>query len=65
VTVEDEQQPKPRKFPPWFGTDLHVDNDPEIEAEGRSLGDRVVRVEDDDPAWYARVLESLGTSGSH
>jgi len=34
----------PRKYPPWFGIFAHVDNDPEIEAEGRALGYRVILV---------------------
>ena len=61
---EGSQQPKPRKFPPWFGIELHVDNDPAIEAEGRSLGYRVVLVGEDDLNWHAIVLENLGTTDS-
>jgi len=45
---------------PWFAIGLHVDNDPQIEAEGRSLGYRVALVGEDDAGWRAMSRAIFG-----
>jgi hypothetical protein len=49
----------PRKYPPWFGIDLHVDNDPEIAAEGDALGYRVVPIDSGAEDFAQTVREGL------
>lgn len=53
--------PCPRKFPPWFGISVHVDNDPEIQREGLALGYRVILVSQDAPDFARQVRPALST----
>ena len=49
----------PSKYPPAFGIDLHVDDSPGVEMEGKRLGFRVLVVAQDDTDWGDKVLPSL------
>lgn len=53
--------PCPRKFPPWFGISVHVDNDPEIQREGFVLGYRVILVSQDAPDFARQARSALST----
>ena len=53
--------PCPRKFPPWFGISVHVDNDPEIQREGLALGYRVILVSQDAPDFARQLRPALST----
>lgn len=49
----------PHKFPPWFGISIHVDNDPEIAAEGLALGYQVILVSPGKRDFAETVRDSL------
>ncbi len=55
----------PRKCPPWFGIDVHVDNDPEVAREGVELGYHVILTDPDEVDFeqsvysWLRKLDSL------
>jgi len=52
----------PSKYPPAFGIDLHVDDSPGVEMEGKRLGFRVLVVAQDDADWTEKVVNALSSS---
>lgn len=49
----------PRKCPPWFGIDLHVDNDPEVAREGVELGFKVILIDPSEVDFERSVYSCL------
>jgi hypothetical protein len=49
----------PSKNPSAFGIDLHVDDSPGVQQEGKRHGFAVVVVSPHDPDWVARVLAAV------
>ena len=50
------------KYPPAFGIDVLVDDEPGVEQEGRALGFTVVQVKPDDANWTQAVRLFITTT---
>lgn len=49
----------PSKYPPAFGIDLHVDDSPGVEMEGKEHGFRVIVVNPMDEQWTNKILNQI------
>jgi FMN phosphatase YigB (HAD superfamily) len=49
----------PSKYPPAFGIDLHVDDSPGVELEGRQLGFSVIVIGQQDSDWTQKVITAV------
>ena len=58
------KQRPPSKYPPAFAIDLHIDDSPGVELEGKQNGFEVLLVSPNDSAWATRVKDAVAAKAS-
>lgn len=53
----------PRKYPPWFGIDVHVDNDPEVASECAEHGCPIILIDSTEIDFEGAVRGELRRMG--